>query len=135
MQTAQHITSTAFTAKTALAATDVDDDPPEVADMVDISAYLKIPGPLHVEAVIKGEDATARALTGAHWFGKHAILEVMVNLGPVNGGYDVSISTTKFHRDVLPFVLGLYSHIGIGKGTLAASTLALQLYALEVTGC
>mgnify|MGYP000861741439 CR=1 FL=1 len=135
MQTAQLLSSPTFTAVTGLAAGVVNDDPPLVANMVDISAYLKTAAPLYIEALIKGEDATARDLTGAHWFGKHALLETMVDLGPVNGGYDVSVSTTKFHRDTLVLVAGIYSHVGIGKGTLSASTIALQLYALETVGC
>lgn len=135
MQTAHLLTSPEFTPVTGLAAGVVNDDPPLLANMVDISAYAKGHAPLYIEAVIKGEDATARDLTGAHWFGKHVDLEVMVDLGPVNGGYDVSVSTTKFHRDTLALVAGLYSHVGIGKGTLSASTIALQVYGLETEGC
>lgn len=118
------------TPKTGLDAAAVLADPPAKANMVAL-ATVKPAGARYVEAVIDGEDATARALTGAWWFGWHAKLDKAVPLAPVAGGYDVSVSTTKAHRDVLEFVGGLYTHLGVGKGTLAASTIGLHVFELE----
>jgi hypothetical protein len=134
METAQILTTPTFAPVTGLAAGVVNDDPPLQANMVDIAYFAKVQAPVAIEVVIMGEDTTPRALTGAHWFGRHAKLEEMVDLGPVNDGYDVTVSTTRFHREVLPFVAGLYTHLGIGLGTLAASTIALQVYGIEVQG-
>lgn len=124
---------TALTSKTGLTAGNLDDDPPVQANMVALG-YDNVAGPLAIEMVIAGEDATARALTGAYWFGWHAKLDKAVLLAPVNKGYDLSLSTAKFFSEVLELVAGLYSHIGIGKGTLAASTVALHVYPIEISG-
>jgi hypothetical protein len=131
MQTAQPLTPSL--SKTGLTVDNVNDDPPAQGNMVELG-YAKVPGPLYLEAIIAGEDAIERALTGAYWFGWHRELDKAVVLAPVNNGYDVGVSTAKFHRDVLPFVCGTYSHIGIGKGTLAASTIALRITPIEVMG-
>jgi hypothetical protein len=129
-QTAQPLTTAS---KTGLTVDNCNDDPPAQANMVELG-YAKVAGPLYLEAIIAGEDATARDLAGAYWFGWHRELDKAVALKPVNDGYDVAVSTAKFHRDVLTFVAGIYSHIGVGKGTLAASTIALHITLLEVQG-
>ncbi len=122
---------TALPPVTGLDATAVALDPPTQATMVALGFTNRF-GPLAVEVVIAGENATARALTGAYWFGWHSKLDKAVLLAPVNKGYDLSLSTSKFFAEVLELVAGLYSHIGIGKGTLAASTIALHVHPIEI---
>lgn len=129
MYTAQPLTTAS---KTGLTVDNCNDDPPVLANMVELPGGIR--GSLYLEAIIAGEDATARELAGAYWFGWHRGLAKAVQLEPVNDGYAVEVSTAKFHRDVLPFVCGTYTHVGVGKGTLAASTVALHMTPIEVAG-
>lgn len=131
MLTAQIDTSTVLTAKTGLAVADLDDDPPVQANMVALGYGLQR-GPLALEAVIDGEDATPRTLSGAYWFGWHAKLDKAVAIAKVNGGFAVEVSTTKAFAEVLEMTAGVYTHVGLGKGTLSAGTAALRIYPLEL---
>jgi hypothetical protein len=123
----------AITPKTGLTAANLDDDPPVEANMVALGG-AKATSPVALEAVIIGENAAAATLTGAWWFGIHARHGIAVAIAPVNEGYDVSVSTTKGFRQVLTGVLGVYTHLGLGKGTLSANTVALHVHPLEVQG-
>jgi hypothetical protein len=118
-------------AKTGLATTDVDDDPPAKDNMVALGFASTSAAPLAIEVAILGS-AGAVALTDAWWFGWHAQLDVAVPLAPLNQGADVEVSSAKAFTEVLQFVAGLYSHVGIGMGTLASGTLDLHVYPLEV---
>lgn len=119
------------TPKTGLSTTDVNDDPPAKANMVALG-YENLPGALVVDAVIIGEGATPRALTGAWWFGWHSKLDVAVALAPVLGGEDLEVSEDKAVGEALTLVAGIYSHLGIGLATLAADTIAIHVYPVEL---
>lgn len=117
--------------KTGLTIANVASDPPAQALMAAIAGYGKAGGPLFLEAKIVGEQVGLQTLDGAHWFGWHIDLNMAVDLGPVDEGYTFTVSTTKAKREVLRFVVGVYSHLGIGMCTLSASTVALHVAPLE----
>lgn len=130
MDTVQQLPTTG--SKAGLTIANVASDPPAQALMLALTGYGKPGGPLYLDAKIVGEQAGLQTLAGAHWFGWHIDLNMAVDLGPIDNGYDFTVSTTKAKREVLAFVAGVFSHVGIGMCTLSASTVALHVAPLVV---
>lgn len=130
MQTATLLKSKVKT-KLAIAAGDLNDDPPAAANMVDLSEWINLAAPLTVEAVLVGSEAAD--LTDGWWYGYSAELTLPVRLVPVNKGDAVEVrATAGVAVDLLDMVAGVYTHVGIGEATLSAGTLSIYLRPIEV---
>lgn len=115
---------------TALDAAAVLAAPPDQANMVALTGYVNRLAPHTIDLVLVGSEAAT--LAGASWYGWDLDLGLAVRLGPVNAGEDVTLGADLGHAEPIELVAGVYSHVGIGGGTLSAGTLDLHVRALEV---
>lgn len=106
-------------------------DPPVTDSMVDLSAWLNRAAPLVLDVLLVTDvDAT---LTGAAYFGWDASLNKAVYLGPVQRGDALTLKASRAAAEPVELVAGIYSHIGIGGGTLSAGNLTIHVRAIEVS--
>ncbi len=119
------VLSPAYTNKT-VAAADVATKPPAEANMV-VLAKFPGGGPAYVRVLLRGSTSTERALTGALYWGR--LGTVTYELGPVNGGVDTVVSTTRGVSEELRLVAGAFDSIGV-SGTLAGDSLVIEVLPL-----
>ena len=95
---------------------------PAEGDMVPLT---KFPGggPVFLRVLLRG-NAGDRNLSGARYVAKRGT--VYYDLGPVNNGVDVNVSTTRGASDELRLVAGPFDFLGV-SGTLAGDSLVIEV--------